>query len=398
MIVAHLTSSGFYGGPERQMLGLALGLPDRFRTTFLLFAERGASRAFADQIREHGQEVVTLDHNMPRLRAATLELAGLLPRLGIDVLCCHGYKADLLGRPAARRAGVPVLSVSRGWTAETPRVRVYEALDRFCLRWMDRVVCVSEGQAAKVRRAGVPAGRVAVIRNAIRTERFESPDPADLERLRALFPEAPDRIVGAAGRLSPEKGFGVLVEAAARVFREDPGAGFVHFGDGRLREALEGRIEELGLRGRFVLAGFRSDVDRFLPHLDLVVLPSYTEGLPNVALEALAAGVAVVATAVGGTPEVVEDGLSGYLVPPGDPEALAGRILDALRLGPERRAMGLRGRDRVRAEFTFEAQAARYAGLFDELTAGRLGRRADPARSGAEAGPDGEAPRPLPPA
>jgi glycosyltransferase involved in cell wall biosynthesis len=120
------------------------------------------------------------------------------------------------------------------------------------------------------------------------------------------------------------------------------------------------RIAELGLEKRFILAGLRDDLDRFLPHWDLSVLPSFTEGLPTVVLESYAAGVPVVATAVGGTPEAVADGVDGYLVPPGDPIALARRILDVLELGKERIVMGQRGRDRVRAEFTFDAQAIRF--------------------------------------
>jgi glycosyltransferase involved in cell wall biosynthesis len=153
--------------------------------------------------------------------------------------------------------------------------------------------------------------------------------------------------------------------------------GFVHFGDGPLRAGLEQQIARLGLEGRFILAGFRDDLDRFLPHWDLAVLPSFTEGLPNVVLESYAAGVPVVATAVGGTPEVVEDGVDGYLVPPRDTAALAGRILDMLALGEGRRLMGQRGRERIQARFTFHAQARLYQNLFAGLT----GRRPRPANS-----------------
>jgi glycosyltransferase involved in cell wall biosynthesis len=183
-----------------------------------------------------------------------------------------------------------------------------------------------------------------------------------------MFPERPSTIVGSAGRLSPEKGFGVLVEAAAIVNRSHPEVGFVHFGDGPLRGSIQRQIRHLDLEGRFILAGFRDDLDRFLPHCDLSVLPSYTEGLPNVVLESYAAGVPVVATAVGGTPEAVADGVDGYLVPSGDAVALAGRILDVVKLGDARRAMGQRGRARIQSHFTFEVQALRYQDLFDEIT------------------------------
>ena len=224
------------------------------------------------------------------------------------------------------------------------KVRVYEALDRACLRRMDRVVCVSEGQAEKVRRAGVRPDRVSVIRNAVRAERFDHADPADRGVLEAMFPEAPERIVGSAGRLSPEKGFGVLVEAAAIVARSDPGSR-VH----PLRRRPAPRDDPAadrrssGWNGGSSWPGFRDDLDRFLPHWDLSVLPSFTEGLPTVVLESYAAGVPVVATAVGGTPEAVADGVDGYLVPPGDPAALARRILDVLESVDRRRDMGHAG-------------------------------------------------------
>ncbi|MBV8128668.1 MAG: glycosyltransferase, partial [Planctomycetaceae bacterium] len=212
---------------------------------------------------------------------------------------------------------------------------------------------------------------VVVIRNAVRAERFDRSDPADRQVLEAMFPRVPERIVGSAGRLSPEKGFGVLIEAAAIVARSDPGAGFIHFGDGPLRETIRRRIGELGLEGRFVLAGLRDDLDRFLPHWDLCVLPSFTEGLPTVVLESYAAGVPVVATAVGGTPEAVADGVDGYLVPPGDPIALARRILDVLGADDKRRDMGMLGRQRIRAEFTFAAQARRFQGVCEQLVTRR---------------------------
>ena len=343
MVILHLATSPFFGGPERLILGLAQALADSCQSLMVLFPDRGKSQAFRRLLVDRGLEAITLTHDTPHLPAMVRELTSRLREWNADILCCHGYKADIVGLLAARRAGVPVIAMSHGWTAETWKVRVYEALDRACLRRMNRVVCVSEGQAEKVRRAGVRADRVVVIRNAVRAERFDCVAPADRMVLEAMFPQAPERIVGSAGRLSPEKGFGVLVEAAAIVARSDPGAGFIHFGDGPLREAISRRIGELGLERRFILAGFRDDLDRFLPHWDLSVLPSFTEGLPTVVLESYAAGVPVVATAVGGTPEAVADGVDGYLVPPGDPIALARRILDLLKSEDERIAMGQRG-------------------------------------------------------
>ncbi len=365
MNVVHLTASTFHGGPERQMLGLARHLPAEVRSVFLSFREGDRCRPFLSAARQQGLEAIGLEKDTPHLFAAVREIAGHLASVEADVLLCHGYKANLLGRRAARQRGIPAVAVSRGWTGESFRVRLYERLDRFHLRFMDRVVCVSEAQARKVRATG--AKRVRVIHNAVDPGRFAAPDPRQRTKLARHFRTPKTRIIGAAGRLSPEKGFGVLVAAAERLLRDDPSLGFLLFGDGACRAELLQQINEAGLGGSFVLTGFRPDLDRFIPHLDLMVLPSFTEGLPNVLLEAFAGGVPVVATAVGGTPELVEDGASGYLVPPRDDAKLAEGIAKALASEEHLRELGARGRQRVEEDFSFRAQVARYLALFEEL-------------------------------
>ena len=147
MIVAHLMASPFFGGPERQMLGLARHLPSTTSSVFLTFAERGLAQPFLDEVRQHGFAGWTLKHNAPRYRAAAMEIAGHLRRVRADVLTCSGYKPDIIGWLAVRQAGVPVVSVSHGWTSATLRVRVNELVNRLVLRWMDAVVCVSQAQA-----------------------------------------------------------------------------------------------------------------------------------------------------------------------------------------------------------------------------------------------------------
>ena len=367
MRIAHLTASPFFGGPERQMLGLAISLPTDVQSLFFSFPERGLCQPFLKELRRHGLTAEALTSNTPQLFSAMGELRQKLRGHRVDLLCCHGYKADLLGRPTARQLGIPVISVSRGWTGASWRVRLYERMDRFSLRWMDRIVCVSEGQAEKVRRAGTPDRLVRVIRNAIFTDRFGDPDEPGRAFLQSFFPKPRSHLIGAAGRLSPEKGYCHLVDAAALVVRAHPEAGFLLVGDGPLHDSLARQIAKLSLQDNFVLAGFSADLDRWLPNFDAFVLPSYTEGLPNVVLEAFAARVPVVATAVGGTPEVIEDGQNGYLVPAGDAAPLARRIKQLLSDGRLRETMGMSGYYRVRDHFTFEVQARQYAQLFHDM-------------------------------
>lgn len=366
--IVHLTGSPFVGGPERQMLGLAQHLPAEYRTQFLLFKDKGSSQALQTEATRSGLNCLTLEHDAPQYRKTIAEIAETIAGLGADVLCCHGYKADILGWRAARKVGRKVIAVSHGWTAATWKVRINETLDRWALRRLDRVVCVSAGQAEKVRAAGVAPGKIVVIRNAVETATAVLNEQA-LAELRSRFTEPKRWLIGAAGRFSPEKGYEQLVAAAALVRQTHPQAGFILFGRGPLQGDLERAIAAKGLDGHFVLGGFRTDLASLWPGFDAAVLPSYTEGLPVMALEAMSAGVPVVATAVGGTPEVIRDGVDGYLVPPRDPAALADRIRRLLDDDAARRSMGQLGRLRTLAEFTFTAQAQSFCKLFDELLA-----------------------------
>ena len=228
---------------------------------------------------------------------------------------------------------------------------------------------MSQAQADKVRAAGVPEARRFTIRNAIGADAFVAPTPAIRAEMLGWFPTPPRWLLGAAGRLSPEKGFAVFIEAAALVVRQRPAAGFLLFGEGPLRGELERLMLVRGLQGRLVFAGFRNDLSRYLPNLDLTVMSSFTEGLPIILLEMGAAGVPTVATTVGGIPEVIDDGQSGFLVPAGDAPTLAERIVALIDDEPRRRGMGEAARARVRRDFSFASAASRqYHELFRKLT------------------------------
>ncbi len=354
------------------MLGLAQHLPSTYRSVFLSFSEQGKSRSFLDAVRQDGFSAIELRHNAPHVSRAVNEVTSQLRELQADVLCCSGYKPDIMGVVAARRAKIPVVAVAHGWTAATWKVRFNEILDRFAMRWMDAVVCVSEAQEHRVRRAGISAGRTTVIRNAIDTESFQQVDGSYRSKLESFFVSPRSHYIGTAGRLSPEKGIDQLVEAASIVRASFPAVGFVVFGDGPLRQKLEQLVLQRKLQQNVVFAGFRTDVRCFLAHLDLAVLPSHTEGLPVFVLEAFAAGLPAVATAVGGTPEVVDDGNNGYLVKSNDFRTLAARIEELLGNPARRRSMGERGRQRAESEFSFQTQSRLYQRLFERL----LGNRA----------------------
>jgi glycosyltransferase involved in cell wall biosynthesis len=369
MRIVQLMASPFFGGPERQMVGMSRHLPADCETLFLSFAEGGKARSLLDEVRRAGLHGDLLTKNFPHVGRSVREIADRLREWRADVVCTSGYKPDILGWRAARQVGIPVIVVSHGWTAATWKVRLYERLDRWVHARADAVVCVSEAQAAKVRSAGVDVNRIVTIVNAVADDAFAPPDPAYGKKLREYFPKSPRWIVGAAGRLSPEKGFDQLVAAAGQLCQSHPDIGVIIFGEGPMRAALESQIASLALEEKVVLAGFRGDVGRYLPHLDVGALPSFTEGLPVILLEMLAAGRSVVATAVGGIPEVIAENATGWLVPAGDAASLATRLGRCLDEATERNRVGDAGRAIVRERFGVARQCEAYRSLFSRLTA-----------------------------
>jgi len=361
--VVHLVASPFVGGPERQMIGLSCALRGTERSVFLGFPE-GA--ALDERLRGEGLESHLLETTGRPLRLAVAEVSGWLRRLAPDVVITHGYKPDLVGLLACRRVGVPHIAVSHGWTGATLRVKVNEAIDKLAMRGARRVVAVSHRQGQRVKAAGIRADRVVVIQNAVDASRFSSADPAARREMEAFFPVAPRQLVIAAGRLSPEKGFDDLVRAARLVVDRMPGVGFLLVGDGPLREPIAAAVRAAGLEPNLALAGFRGDLDRLMASADLFVQSSHTEGLPNVVLEAGACAIPIVATAVGGTGEVLEDGAQGRLVPPHRPDELARSIVEVLSDPATAHRMGEEARRRIQADFTFAAKAAAYRRRFEE--------------------------------
>lgn len=358
--VLQLVASNFFGGPERQILSHARAVCSaRVRCIVGGFQEGGRQNELLHRASALGLDTlaVVAQHvwNPSQIRYLTQYLA----EEQIDVLCTHGYRATAIGLPSARGARVPLIAFPRGWTAENLKTRLYQLLGGgFLLRYADAVVAVSHAQAQDVTsRFRVPRSKVFVVHNAVDVSALDC-EMAGCASIRGEFAiplTAP--LVVSIGRLSPEKGHRFLVTAAGQVLTRHAETRFILVGDGVERPHLERQVSRLGLRERVLFAGLRRDVPRFLKDADLVLLPSLTEGLSNVLLEAAAAGRACIAAAVGGTPEVVEDGVSGLLVPPGDPAALAEAVSVCLGDDARRRSLGERARAIVEARFRFDDQA-----------------------------------------
>lgn len=354
------------GGTETQLLALIRQL-DRSRVTpilCLLDGEDVESRA-----REPADcPVMRLGvRSLARPRAVrqALRLAAFLRQQRVDVLQVYFRDSSYLGVPAGRLAGVPFVLRTRNNVGHW-----MTGMDRRLGRLMTRLATATLANCEACRRSvveseGADPARVFVLENGVDLDRFLGVPP-----VAKRSPGNPR--VGAVANLRAVKGIDVFAEAAALVAAQHPAVTFEVAGEGECRAALERRVDGLGLRGRFRLAGAVSDVPGFLATLDVAVLSSRAEGMPNAVLEYMAAGRPVVATAVGATPDLIEDGVCGLLVPPGDARALAaavGRLLAepalAARLGEEAR---LRARDR----YGREAMVERFQQFYEDLVGRRL--------------------------
>jgi L-malate glycosyltransferase len=299
-----------------------------------------------------------------------LRLAQLFRDYRVDVAHAYLFHPNLLGPIAARLAGVRATVVSKRsldrYPSLLPRLAV-KLGNRLAQRVMVNAEAIGRFVAAE---EGCPHAKMVLIPNGVREDALRPPGDAEAKRREfGLPPEA--RVVGAVSRLAWKKGIRHLVDATPRILESVPEARVVIAGDGPLRAELEGHAAALGVRDRVLFLGSRPDTIELMAAFDVFVLPSVVEGMSNALLEAMAVGRPVVATDVGGNPEVVVDGATGLIVPPGDAEQLAAsirKLLEAPELAAE---MGAAGRQRVLEHYQIDVMTRRIEELYDTLLAGK---------------------------
>jgi glycosyltransferase involved in cell wall biosynthesis len=254
-----------------------------------------------------------------------------------DLVHTHGYFADIMGVPASKILGIPHLSTCHGFIDNDANVKMYNLLDRFALRFSDRIIAVSDAIRNELMKKGIRSSRIVMIQNAVNGEWPQKQLLHDRQEKRALLGLGDAVFVaGYAGRLSEEKGLRYLIQASARLRRSGIPLMLVLFGEGPQRRELEDLARSEGTEQAVLFAGFVKDVENWLPALDVFVLPSLTEGTPMALLEAMAAGIPVIASSVGGVPSMIEPGRTGILVRPGMPEDIA-EALRRLHADPAQR-------------------------------------------------------------
>lgn len=378
--VARIITRLNVGGPAIQAMLLTGRLdPERFETLLVCGRVGAAEGDMLELRREPGVAPIVLRALGRGISPfddvrAFLGIVAVLRAFRPHIVHTHLAKAGLLGRLAAALLGVPVVvhtfhgNVLRGYFGAA-KSGLFLRLERLLARLSTRVIAISERQADELRALRIAAEpRLVRIPLGLDLAPFLDPPAGRLRRELGLDGAVP--LVGIVARLVPIKAVDVFLRAAALIVATNPAARFVIVGDGEERERLRPLADGLGLRERIHWLGWRADLPALYTDLDVVVLTSQNEGTPVSLIEALAAGRAVVATEVGGVPDVVVPPERGVLVPDGDHGAVARAVLDLLADPDRRRAMGAAGRAAVYPEY----DSATLVGRIERLYLGLVGR------------------------
>jgi sugar transferase (PEP-CTERM/EpsH1 system associated) len=292
------------------------------------------------------------------------QISRVLRRERPDIVHTHAWGTLLEGLVAARLARVPVIIHGEHGTLQLKRHQRW--LQRIGLSAADQVLAVSSRLAERITRdIGFPQQRIQTIRNGVDLARFVGIDREAARR--ALDLPMDVAVIATVGRLVPVKDQATLITALSIVRRRLPSALLLIAGDGPLRDALLAHARTLGIENNVRMIGHRPDVETVFSAADVFALSSVSEGLSNTILEAMASGLPVVATRVGGADEMVVEGETGLLVPASSPGELAGALATVLADAGRRSAMGAAGRARVHAEFTLDGMVRRYERLYCDM-------------------------------
>jgi glycosyltransferase involved in cell wall biosynthesis/protein-tyrosine-phosphatase len=372
--VCHIMSADLWAGAEVQLATVASYLAERPDVD--LFVVLFNDGALARELRALAIDVTVVDEQRTSAAGIVAFLAGFLRARGIDIVHTHRHKDNLLGTAAAKLARVPhvVRTVHglgepmRGW--DRVKYQLLDRVDRIALSYFsDAIIAVSRHTAETLRASGYRRSIVRHIHNGVNLQKVRpSHGRAQLRRALGVGPDA--LLIGTAGRLSPVKAQDDLIRAAKLLDAQVPGVRVLMAGDGPLRGQLEALAAQLGISRQVLFAGARDDIYDLIAAMDIFVLPSLSEGVPMALLEAMALGTPVVATAVGGVPEMVTNRATGLLVPPRDERALADACLELALNRPRALRLADRARRSVEEEFSRDANGRAVVDAYHSI-AGR---------------------------
>ena len=361
--VAHVSASLHYGGKENGVVNLVNRLDPAIFENYIFTYVRGG--ALARRVDPTRCRVVELGDKLGGDYRLYFKLAREFRRYRIHIAHTHSWATVMEGIIGARLARVPIIIHGEHGTMKT-ETKLHIQIQRALWRTADQMLAVSNVLRENLQRQfNFPKEKIRVVANGVDLSRFALARQGDDYKTRLGLP-ANALVFGAIGRVVPVKAYPTLLQAAKLIFNEMPAAHLVMVGDGPQLETLVQLAEEYQMASRVHFLGARKDVPEILRAFDVFVLSSESEGMSNTILEAMASARPVVATAVGGNPELVVDGETGLLVPPHDPSAMAAAITKLLRDTEWCRQMGWLGRRRVEEKFSLEVMVQNYANVYLE--------------------------------
>jgi glycosyltransferase involved in cell wall biosynthesis len=362
---------GTGGGPEKTILNSPRFLLPHGYNALCAYMHPPADPGF-EQLRRKaeslGATLVDIEDRGPWDLRVAWRLARLCRSRRVAIWHGHDYKSNALGLLLRRFWPMKLVSTVHGWGVQGGRTPLYYKIDRLCLRRYEAVICVSEDLRDACVSGGVAADRCVVIENAIDGDQYRRRHSAE-EAKRSLGLDPARTVIGSVGRLSAEKNFEGLIRAVARLVHDGLDVALVLAGDGDRRAGLQSLADGLGLGDRVRLLGFRADTIELYEAMDLFVLNSLREGLPNVVLEALAMEVPVVATRVAGIPRLIEHEANGLLIDPGAEDQLGIALVRALADADLRARLAAAGRRTIQSRYSFEVRMEKVRGVYDRLLA-----------------------------
>jgi len=376
--VLHVRSvEGYGGGPEKTILNSPRFLKPLGYDAVCGYLHPPGDPAFSaiqQRAAAAGARLLSIPDRGPLDWRPVRELIRVCRELKPAIWHGHDYKTDVLGLLVKRFWPMKLATTVHGWVTYAGRLPSYYRIDKLCLRFYDAVISVSEDIHTECLRVGVPKSRCHLVFNAIDTDDFRRVFPS---RGAASTPRNPPDtlLLGAMGRLCDEKGFDLLIRATDALIRNGHRVSLRIAGEGSARPQMEALVNELGRNEDIQLLGHVADVKQFYEALDVFVLSSLREGLPNVLLEAMSMEVPVVATRVAGVPSLVRDGRNGLLVDANSVGCLATGIQRLLHDRELCRRFSKAGRRTIEQSYSFESRIRRIAGIYGRLLHGETIRR-----------------------
>jgi glycosyltransferase involved in cell wall biosynthesis len=364
--IMHIRDSSGIFGAERVILTLGHNINQDLFNLKLLCMDRGDGRSLRliTRARSIGIEVKTVGVRGRLDLGALLKIRKTLIENSVSIIHSHDFKSDFYGLLASINLPMKIVLTAHGSTRDSILKRFYLFCDeRLVYRFFDRIIAVSEGLRGDLVRKGIPLKKISIIKNCLDLGILQNENASEP----TLAIPRGHRVFAVIGRLYPDKGHRYFIEAFSKVHKKHPKITGLIIGEGPTKEEIAKQVKAAELDRAIMLCGFRSDMSTVYDRVDYVIIPSLTEGLPYVLLEAMASKVPVVATRVGDIPALIDDGVTGYLVQPADSNALGKRMRDLLRYPQKAKEMSQRGHRFVMDHFSYERMVKQTQELYLSL-------------------------------